>query len=117
MKPYYIKKMSQQLRKEAAKEEKHLWYDFLRKYPVQFRRQVLFDRYILGFYCAKAKLAVELDGSQHYTGEELEYDCFRTEYLQQGYGIHVIRFRNLEVNNEFEHVCSAIHEEAEKASP
>ena len=57
------------MRREATREENHLWYDFLRTYPVQFRRQVPFDRYILDFYCAKAKLAIELDGSQHYKGE------------------------------------------------
>ena len=60
------KSVAQRLRKEATPEERHLWYDFLKTYPVQFRRQVPFGPYFLDFYCAEAKLAVELDGSQHY---------------------------------------------------
>jgi very-short-patch-repair endonuclease len=52
-----------------TKEERRLWYEYLKNYPKQFRRQVTCDRYILDFYCAAAKLAVELDGSQHYDPE------------------------------------------------
>ncbi len=117
MRPYYIKGLCQQLRREATREENHLWYDFLRTYPVQFRRQVPFDRYILDFYCAKAKLAIELDGSQHYKGEGPEYDSLRTEYLRQGYGIHVLRFANSAVNDDFQGVCRRINEEVRKRLP
>lgn len=117
MRPYYIKGLSQQLRREATREENHLWYDFLRTYPVQFRRQVPFDRYILDFYCAKAKLAIELDGSQHYKGEGPEYDSLRTKYLRQGYGIHVLRFANSAVNDDFQGVCRRINEEVRKRLP
>ena len=60
---------AQELRKNATKEENHLWYDFLRTYPVQFLRQKPFGPYIVDFYCHKAKLAIELDGSQHYEGK------------------------------------------------
>lgn len=62
----WMKQNAQHLRKNATKEENKLWYQFLRTYPVQFRRQVVFGPYILDFYCAAAKLAVELDGSQHF---------------------------------------------------
>ncbi len=51
------------LRKEMTTEERHLWYDFLRTYPVRFLRQKVLGRYIVDFYCAQAKLVIELDGS------------------------------------------------------
>ena len=59
---------AKQLRREMTKEERHLWYDHLRCYPVRFMRQKAFGNYILDFYCADAKLVIELDGFQH--GEE-----------------------------------------------
>ena len=65
---------AQELRKNATKEENHLWYDFLKTHPLQFRRQKPFGQYIVDFYCDKAKLAIELDGSQHYGEVGLEYD-------------------------------------------
>ena len=58
--------LAKQLRKEMTKEERHLWYDFLRSYPVRFSRQKVLGKYIADFYCAEAKLVIELDGSQHY---------------------------------------------------
>ena len=57
--------LAKQLRKEMTKEERHLWYDFLRSYPVRFSRQKVLGKYIADFYCAEAKLVIELDGSQH----------------------------------------------------
>ena len=76
-----LKQYAQELRKNATKEENLLWYKFLRHYPVQFRRQCAFDRYIVDFYCAKARLVVELDGSQHYDRDGMEHDRQRTGYL------------------------------------
>ena len=87
----------QELRKNATKEENHLWYDFLRTYPVQFLRQKPFGPYIVDFYCHKAKLAIELDGSQHYEGNGPEQDKIRTAYLQEVEKIRVLRFTNLEI--------------------
>lgn len=101
-------KRAQELRKNATPQERHLWYDFLCQYPVRFRRQVTVDRFILDFYCAEAKLAVEIDGSQHYTDEGMTYDAERTAILE-GYAITVIRFSNREINTEFPAVCEAIH--------
>ena len=98
---------SQKMRKEMTKEENLLWYRFLRKYPLQFRRQYVIGSYIVDFYCHKAKLVVELDGSQHYSSEQREYDEKRTEYLKQQ-GIKVIRFSNLDVLKEFCNVCESI---------
>ena len=57
------------LRKHMTKEEKHLWYDFLRTYSVPFSRQKVLGKYIVDFYCAEAKLVIELDGSEHYNEE------------------------------------------------
>ena len=90
-----------------TKEEKHLWYDFLRFYPVRFIRQKVLGLYIVDFYCAKAKLAIEIDGSQHYPEEGLSYDEFRTEILK-GYNLTVIRFTNQQIDGKFQGVCSFI---------
>ena len=95
------------LRKNMTKEERHLWYDFLRSYPIKFLRQKILGKYIVDFYCAEAKLIVELDGSQHYEAREMEYDRERTVYLEQ-YGIQVLRIPNNEVNQNFSGVCEYI---------
>lgn len=103
-KPY-----AQKLRREATPQENHLWYDFLRDYPVQFRRQKQFDNYIVDFYCAKAKLVIEIDGSQHFEPEAMEYDAARTECLNE-LGLQVIRFTNDDINRNFIGVCQMIDE-------
>ena len=88
--------------------ERKLWYDFLRQYPVRFQRQKAIGNYIVDFYCAKARLVIELDGGGHYTQEEAAKDCLRTETLSQ-MNLTVLRFSNLEVLRQFENVCSMIH--------
>ena len=90
-----------------TKEEKHLWYDFLKSYPVRFSRQKILGKYIADFYCHKAKLIIELDGTQHFEEKGLEYDEQRTEYLKQ-YGVTVIRVANNMVNQQFSAVCEFI---------
>ena len=95
------------LRREMTKEERHLWYDFLRDYPVRFMRQKVLGNYIADFYCAKAKLVIELDGSQHYTEDNLLKDEQRTHFLE-GYGLTVMRILNLQLNQDFESVCRYI---------
>ena len=96
------------LRKNMTKEEKHLWYDFLRTYPVRFSRQKVLGRYIADFYCAKAKLIIELDGcSGHYTDEKRQYDEERTAFLEK-YGLTVIRIPNTEIHKNFRGVCEYI---------
>ena len=99
--------LAKNLRKNATPQEKHLWYDFLSKYEIRFQRQKAINDFIVDFYCHKAKLVVELDGSQHYSSEQREYDEKRTEYLKQQ-GIKVIRFSNLDVLKEFCNVCESI---------
>ncbi len=98
---------AQELRRNMTKEERRLWYEYLRNYPYQFRRQVTCGRFILDFYCAAAKLAVELDGSQHYTPEGKQYDAERREYLISQ-GIKVLRFSNADVLRNLYGVCQTI---------
>ena len=98
---------AKQLRREMTKEERHLWYDFLRTYPVRFSRQKVLGKYIADFYSAKAKLVIELDGSQHYEDGNMEKDTERTTFLE-GYGLTVIRIPNNEVIRNFQGVCEYI---------
>ena len=102
-----LKQYAQELRKNATKEENLLWYKFLRHYPVQFRRQCPFDRYIVDFYCAKAGLVIELDGSGHYTAEQTEKDNIRTKDLEN-MKLTVIRICNLDIDRNFRGVCEHI---------
>jgi len=95
------------LRKTMTKEEAHLWYQFLCRYPLRFRRQCIIGSYIVDFYCHQAKLVVELDGSQHCDPGKLAYDQNRTEYLRTQ-GLEVLRFSNLDVMQQFRRVCEAI---------
>ena len=90
-----------------TKEERRLWYEYLHDYPYRFRRQVTVGKYILDFYCATAKLAVELDGSQHCEPAQLLYDEQRTAYLDS-IGIYVLRFSNLDVLQNLPGVCQSI---------
>ena len=99
--------LAQHLRKNQTKEEARLWYQFLRRYPLQFRRQFQIGPYIVDFYCAKALLVIELDGSQHYKVSEKEHDRRRTEYLES-LGITVLRYSNSDVNLLFRRVCEDI---------
>lgn len=95
------------LRQEMTKEEKYLWYDFLKSYPIHFTRQKIITHYIADFYCAKAKLVIELDGAQHNTAEGRAYDEERTEFLKQ-YGLVVLRIPNKQINDNFEGMCKYI---------
>ena len=110
MEPKHNKQLvpfAKQLRKEMTKEERHLWYDFLRSYPVRFSRQKVLGKYIVDFYSAEAKIVIELDGSQHYEDENIKQDIERTSFLKE-YGLTVIRIPNNEVNTNFRSVCEYI---------
>jgi very-short-patch-repair endonuclease len=95
------------LRKNMTKEERHLWYDFLRGYHVRFLRQKVIDRYIVDFYCHDARLVVELDGSQHFDPANIQQDRLRTMQLESR-NLKVIRIPNNEVNRNFRSVCEYI---------
>ena len=111
MQSKYNKKLiplAKHLRNVMTKEERHLWYDFLRSYPVRFSRQKVLGKYIADFYSAQAKLVIELDGSQHYETGEMQKDAERTAFLE-GYGLTVVRIPNNEVNENFRGVCEYIN--------
>ncbi len=99
--------LAKELRKSMTKEERHLWYDFLKSFPIRFQRQKAIGQYIVDFYCAKARLIVELDGSQHYTDDGEISDEVRSEQLQSQ-GLFVLRFSNLDIRNNFLGVCETI---------
>ena len=95
------------LRKNMTREERHLWYDFLRSYPVRFLRQKVIDDYVVDFYCHEAKLIIELDGSQHYEGNGLLKDKIRTEKIESR-NLTIIRIPNNEITKNFKGVCEYI---------
>lgn len=99
--------LSQQLRKNMTPEEKKLWYEFLKNHPACFKRQKVLGPFIADFYCAKAKLVIELDGRQHYTENGRAYDESRTEYLH-AQGLKVLRFKNYQIRDHFPTVCEEI---------
>ena len=98
---------AQQLRKNMTPEERRLWYEYLNTYPYRFRRQITVGIYILDFYCAEAKLAIEIDGAQHYLPKGKQHDLCRTNYLNE-LGIKVLRFTNHEVIEKLQSVCTMI---------
>ena len=104
------KPLAKALRQNMTPWENKLWYRFLRTYPVRFQRQKCIDEYIVDFYCFRAKLIVELDGSGHYEPEAEEKDRRRTQVLES-YGLKVIRFCNLDVDRNFYGVCTVIDNE------
>ena len=99
--------LARNLRKNMTPWERKLWYEFLRDYPVRFQRQKAIGNYIVDFYCAKARLVIELDGSQHYNRNEFLKDRIRTERLEE-YMLTVIRIPNNEVDENFYGVCEYI---------
>ena len=101
---------ARELRRNMTPQERRLWYDFLQAYPIKIYKQRIIDNYIADFYCHKARLVIELDGSQHYTPEGRSYDELRTEVIEK-HGIKVIRFSNLDIDNSFCGVCYMIDKE------
>ncbi len=90
-----------------TKEERKLWYTFLRFLPVKFIRQRVIGNYIADFYCPSKKLILELDGSQHYEEAQARYDAERTEFFHE-HGITVMRISNYEIAKDYEGVKKAI---------
>ena len=98
---------ARRLRREMTPHERKLWYLFLRKYPVKIYKQRIIGSYIADFYCASAKLVIEVDGSQHYELQGMAHDAARSEFLAD-LGLEVLRFTNREIDREFEAVCARI---------
>ena len=100
--------LAKTLRKNMTPWERKLWYQFLRNYPVRFQRQKAIDRYIVDFYCAKARLVIELDGSEHYKPTQQKNDILRTQTLEKR-GLTVLRIANNEIERNFKGVCEYIN--------
>lgn len=98
---FLLQEYARKLRKSATEEENLLWYQFLRTYPIQFRRQKVIGRYIVDFFCSEARLIV----------------AERTEYLEQMRGFQVLRFTNLEIKYQFTEVCSVIDRKVQQNVP
>jgi len=98
---------AKKLRKDMTPWERKLWYCFLKTYPIRFQRQKTIEHYIIDFYCAKARLAIELDGGGHYCTETKEKDNIRTRVLEEK-GLKVLRFCNIDIDKNFYGVCTTI---------
>ena len=99
--------LAKALRKNMTLWERKLWYDFLRDYPIRFQRQKAIGDYIVDFYCAKARLVLELDGGGHYTQQQAEKDESRTNELES-MNLTVLRICNLDIDRNFSGVCEMI---------
>ncbi|MCR5484687.1 MAG: endonuclease domain-containing protein [Clostridiales bacterium] len=109
----FLTPYARELRKNMTKEERRLWYDFLRNSPVKFSRQKVLGKYIVDFYSAKLKLVIELDGSQHFKDEGQNHDARRDAYLK-AYGLTILRIPNNEINNNFDGVCEYLQTQIDK---
>ena len=109
MKPYNKENipLAKTLRKNMTPWERKLWYEFLRNYPLRFQRQKTIGNYIADFYCAKARLVIELDGGGHYTPEQAARDEARTKALEAMH-LTVLRICNLDIDRNFRGVCEHI---------
>ena len=107
MKSTKLTSRARELRKDMTPHERKLWYLYLRGHPFHFRRQQPFGPYIADFYCARAKLVIELDGSGHFHADGIEYDRWRDAFMT-GQNIRVLRFSNYQIDHEFASVCTKI---------
>ena len=104
---------ARRLRREMTPHERKLWFLFLRKYPVKIYKQRIIGKFIVDFYCAAAKLVIEVDGSQHYEPQGMAYDIERSAFLS-ALGLEVLRFSNREIDREFRGVCEQIDMTSQK---
>ena len=95
------------LRKNMTKEEKHLWYDFLKRLPFTVNRQKNIGDFIVDFFIAEKRVVIEIDGAQHFEPNNKNADKRRDDELLK-LGITVLRYSNYEINNNFEAVCNDI---------
>lgn len=99
--------VAQLLRKNMTPQEKHLWYDFLKKLPFTVRRQYNINNYIVDFYIPEKKTVIEVDGEQHYKEEHKKSDKERDRVLAE-LGISVLRYDNRDIDRHFEGVCKRL---------
>ena len=98
---------AKRLRREMTKEERHLWYDCLKRLPVTVHRQKVLGNFIVDFYIASCKIVIEVDGSQHYEETHQEKDLQRDGALTE-MGCKVLRYSNADINQKFQYVCDDI---------
>ena len=98
---------ARRLRREMTPHERKLWYLFLRSYPVKIYKQRIIGRFVVDFYCASARIIIEVDGSQHYEPQGRAYDFERSAFLT-ALGLEVLRFSNREIDGNFRGVCEQI---------
>ena len=108
--------LAKTLRKNMTPWERKLWYEFLRNYSIRFQRQKAIGNYIADFYCAKARLVVELDGGGHYTTEQMGKDNIRTKELER-MNLTVLKICNLDIDRNFSGVCEYIDSAVKKSLP
>ena len=108
--------LAKALRKNMTPWERKLWYDCLRSYPVRFQRQKAIGDFIVDFYCAKARLVIELDGGGHYSQEQAKKDELRTKALT-AMNLTVVRICNLEIDCNFDGVCAYIDRTVRNSLP
>ena len=102
-----LKPYAQRLRRDMTKEERHLWYDFLKSLPVTTKRQMVIGSYIVDFYIASAKLVIELDGSQHYEEQGVISNQERDSFLSKAAKQRAVRTgRNHTVRVDTQYFCS-----------
>jgi very-short-patch-repair endonuclease len=102
-----LNELARELRKNMTREEKHLWYDFLKKLPLTVKRQTIIGSYIIDFYIDSKQIAIEVDGRQHRLPEQIEADARRDSELNF-LGIKVIRYSNKDINENFKTVCEDV---------
>ena len=90
-------------------QERRLWYACLKALPWTIRRQYVISEYVVDFYCAEKRIAIEIDGSEHYEPSAEEKDRIRTQKLNS-LGVTVIRYDNHDVNKHFKDVCNDIYD-------
>jgi len=106
----YNKSLTQnarELRKNMTPEEKHLWYDFLKKLPFNVHRQHNIENYIVDFYIAEKKIVIEVDGVQHLSNLNQQLDAQRDSNLSN-WGIKVLRYPNDRIRDSFTEVAEDI---------
>ena len=108
--------LAKTLRKNMTPWERKLWYEFLRYYSIRFQRQKAIGNYIADFYCAKARLVIELDGGGHYATEQTVKDSVRTKEIEN-MNLKVLRICNLDIDRNFRGVCEYIDVAVKKSLP
>ncbi|MBQ3481543.1 MAG: endonuclease domain-containing protein [Oscillospiraceae bacterium] len=110
----HLRQYARELRKNQTKEERKLWYQFLKELPLTVKRQERVGRYIADFYIPSLRLAIELDGAQHFEGSGQSYDRMRNAFFEKK-GIRVVRYPNNAVNQNFTGVCEDIMQQIRAA--